>query len=69
MSGLDNSPPGASIAYPVQAGGKGTYADPITFTSTTKEIPKGTRIYVPYLKKYLIMENNCVDCGKDRQKG
>lgn len=68
----DNSPPGASIAYPVThktAAGSGTYADPVTFASTTKEFPKGTKLYVPYLQKYVIMEDNCVDCGRDWKKG
>lgn len=68
----DNSPPGPDIAYPVihkQAGGTGTYRDPITFASTTKEFPKGTRIYVPYLKRYLLMEDHCVDCAKDWSRG
>ncbi|NUO55526.1 MAG: carbohydrate-binding protein, partial [Hamadaea sp.] len=34
----DNTPPGGDIAYPQihsTAGGKGTYADPITFASAT----------------------------------
>lgn len=68
----DNSPPGASIAYPglhKVAGGTGTYLDPITFASSTTEFPEGTRLYIPNLKKYVIMEDNCVDCSKDAKKG
>jgi len=52
----------ATIAYPVlhkQAGGTGTYADPITFASTTKAFAPGAIVYVNYLQKYFIMEDDC----------
>ena len=29
----------------------------------------GTRVYVPYLKKYFIMEDDCVACDADWRKG
>ena len=64
----DNTPPGGDISYPVlhdTAGGTGTYADPITFASSTSEIPKGTKIWVPRVGKYFIMEDSCQECGDD----
>lgn len=68
----DNSPPGNSIAYPTLhkgAGGIGTYADPITFASSKDLFKPGTKLYIPSLKRYVIMEDNCVDCVKDAKKG
>ena len=70
----DNSPPGGAIAYPKNggfptihdtAGGTGTYADPITFATDKDEIPVGTRLYVPFIEKYMIMEDDCVECDSD----
>ncbi|MGH4023974.1 MAG: hypothetical protein ACRDRV_05245 [Pseudonocardiaceae bacterium] len=60
----DNDPPGsAAIAYPglhETAGGIGTYADPITFaTRYHQTYPPGTRIYLPRLAKYAVMEDDC----------
>jgi 3D (Asp-Asp-Asp) domain-containing protein len=61
----DNDPPdSATIANPVlhrQAGGIGTFGDPITFASDPKVIPFGTKIYVPFLHKYFIMEDICAE--------
>jgi hypothetical protein len=64
----DNSPPGGDIAYPKKhstAGGTGTYADPITFASDTKELSAGTVIYYAPVKKYFIMEDDCTECDED----
>ncbi|SDW55329.1 Ricin-type beta-trefoil lectin domain-containing protein [Amycolatopsis xylanica] len=64
----DNTPPGGDIAYPKihdTAGGKGTYADPITFATTTKVYKAGTKIWVPRVKKYFIMEDDCSSCNQD----
>ncbi|HEX3640414.1 MAG TPA: serine/threonine-protein kinase, partial [Ktedonobacteraceae bacterium] len=61
----DNSPPGGSIAYPQihqTAGGNGTYSDPITFAGSKNALSPGTIIYVSFLKKYFIMEDDCGDC-------
>jgi 3D (Asp-Asp-Asp) domain-containing protein len=66
-SAPDNDPPGSrAIAYPgspprhQQAGGTGTYQDPQTFaTEDTSVFPPGTRIYVPKLQRYYIMEDFC----------
>ena len=61
----DNEPPySATIAHPVlhqQAGGTGTFNNPITFAGNPNEIPFGTKIYVPYLDKYFIMEDICAN--------
>lgn len=66
----DNDPPGGAIAHPVlhqQAGGTGTYRDPVTFASDTNEYAVGTRIYYAPLRKYFIMEDDCVQCIADWQ--
>ncbi|HLI96408.1 MAG TPA: hypothetical protein VKT72_10015 [Candidatus Baltobacteraceae bacterium] len=67
----DNSPPGAAIAHPVihqLAGGDGSYCNPTTFateptSSENAKIPYGTRIYVPYIQKYFIREDDCTTSG------
>ena len=64
----DNTPPGCAIAYPdihQCAGGTGTYSDPITFASDKSEIKEGTKIYVPRVEKYFIMEDDCTECDQD----
>ncbi len=67
----DNSPPGNAIAHPVihqVASGDGSYCDPTTFATEptraeNKKIPYGTRIYVPYMQKYFIREDDCTRSG------
>jgi 3D (Asp-Asp-Asp) domain-containing protein len=70
----DNSPPGGAIAYPSGgayptlhplAGGTGTYADPITFATDPTEFAPGTRLYVPFIQKYVVMEDSCGQCATD----
>lgn len=70
----DNSPPGGAIAYPKSdgfptlhdtAGGTGTFADPITFATDKAEFPPGTILYVPFIEKYVIMEDDCAECDTD----
>jgi hypothetical protein len=74
----DNSPPGNAIAYPMNggfptvhdaAGGIGTFADPITFATDKAEIPVGTIIYIPFIEKYLVMEDDCTECDHDWSNG
>jgi hypothetical protein len=68
----DNSPPGCAIAYPQIhqcAGGTGTYSDPITFATDQNELAPGTIVYYSYLKRYFIMEDDCVECDSDWNKG
>jgi hypothetical protein len=51
-----------------EAGGTGTYADPITFAGSKSAIKPGGRIYLPRLQKYFIMEDDCEECDKDWKK-
>lgn len=69
----DNDPPGKAIAFPVihqQAGGTGTFDDPITAATATQDnggrFPPGVRMYVPSLQKYLIVEDSCAACSPDQ---
>ena len=69
----DNTPRGsARIARPVvhrQAGGTGTYSDPVTVAvghsksggRSRMDFPAGTRFYFPRLQKYGIVEDLCGD--------
>jgi hypothetical protein len=60
---VDNSPPGAGIAHPCihnHAGGVGTYNNPVTFAEPNDlHGPWCQKIYVPFLKKYFIHEDQC----------
>jgi hypothetical protein len=64
---VDNSPPGAGIAHPCihnTAGGVGTYSNPVTFAEPNDlNGPWCQKIYVPFLKKYFIHEDQCNPCG------
>jgi hypothetical protein len=44
------------------------YSDPCTFATDADEIAPGTIIYVPSVKKYYIMEDECVECDGDWNK-
>jgi ABC-type transport system substrate-binding protein len=62
----DNSPPGDGTAFGSgHAGGNGTYAHPITFATDQHEIRPGTKVYYPYLKRYFVMQDECVQCDRD----
>lgn len=66
----DNTPAGsAQISDPVLhdlAGGKGTYDDPITIavgiSGSELDYAPGTRFYMPSIRRYLIVEDQC---GRD----
>jgi len=61
----DNSPPGTAIAHPClhnAAGGVGTYANPVTFATDVNELGWCQIIYVPYMKRYFIHEDECSEC-------
>jgi len=64
----DNSPPGTDIAHPcgsrTGAGGTGSYADPVTFATDVKELPWCEIIYVPYMERYFIHEDECSECDR-----
>jgi 3D (Asp-Asp-Asp) domain-containing protein len=66
----DNDPPGSTeIAHPndrhQEAGGSGTYADPLSLAADPRAIPVGTRVYYPPLRKYFVMEDDCAQCITD----
>jgi hypothetical protein len=61
----DNTPPGCSTAYAGCVTGTGTYADPITFASDSKEFPVGTILYYPTVEKYFRMRDDCSECDAD----
>ena len=76
---FDNTPPGsATIAFPNAqhkvAGGTGTYANPITLAVGWslvggKEVPDyepGTMFYLPFLHKYVRVEDECGDITKKK---
>jgi len=77
---FDNTPPGsADLSNPVlhdEAGGTGTYADPITVAvghsitggQDVLDWPEGTRFYLPNLRRYFIVEDTCGD-GSTPQDG
>ncbi len=75
---IDNDPPGTDIAYPKkdgyntihdQASGVGSYQDPISFATDPSFISAGTIVYVPYIKKYAVMEDFCETCSKNIKNG
>lgn len=64
----------AAIAYPdsrhaIATEGTGAYNDPGTFATDPREIPPHTLIYVPYLRKYFVMEDGCGECETDWESG
>lgn len=71
----DNSPPGsARIAYPNRrhqvAAGSGSYDDPITLAvgwhrEEGTQWPVGSRFYLPYLRKYAVVEDQCGDRAQE----
>ena len=78
---FDNTPPGSvEISHPVihpEAGGSGTYADPITLAvghsmATGRDVldyPAGTRFYLPHVRRYFIVEDTCGDGGTPENRG
>ncbi len=65
---VDNSPPGPVIAHPCihsGAGGIGTFEDPITFATDVHELAWCKIIYVPYMERYFIHEDECSECDTD----
>ena len=55
------------IAHPClhgSAGGTGTYSDPITFATDVTELPWCAVIYVPYMPRHFIHEDECGQCDQ-----
>jgi 3D (Asp-Asp-Asp) domain-containing protein len=54
------------VAYPQihdgLAGGTGTFLDPITFAADPTIFAPGAMVYVPFLSRYFIMEDDCPGC-------
>jgi len=70
----DNDPPGNALAYPRRsntgavhntAGGTGTYEDPVSMATDPSEWQVGTRFYIPFLQKYVVMEDWCAGCVRN----
>ncbi len=70
----ENGSPGNGIAYPHSeypqtihevSTGTGTFTDPLSAAARADVFPAGQRLYAPYIKKYLIIEDICGDCGSN----
>jgi hypothetical protein len=69
----DNDPAGSrAIAYSQlwgfktrhqQAGGDGTYGNPITLAVSPGRYAPGTRVYMPHVDRYFVVEDSCASCG------
>ena len=46
---------------------EGTYDRPGTLAADIEFLPPGTKVYVPALKRYYVMEDTCVECAEDRR--
>jgi hypothetical protein len=67
-SAKDNSPSGSRrIAFTNvlhrQAGGTGTFEDPLTMAAGNGQMFPGTKVYVPFVQRYFILEDICSDCA------
>ncbi len=70
----DNDPSNSNtIAYPRsdgfptvhnRAGGTGSWSNPITLAANPRFMRPGTRVYVPFMRRYFIMEDQCPECGR-----
>jgi hypothetical protein len=70
----DNDPPGSrAIAYPnarhPEAGGTGTFDDPLTLATDPRELAVGTVVYYPAVRKYFVMEDLCASCVQEWDAG
>ena len=43
----------------------GTYEKPGTLATDINFVSPGTKVYVPALKRYYVMEDTCVECSED----
>ena len=64
----DNDPAGNEVAYDCggrngEAGGTGTFADPLTVAVVAGSFAPCTILYSPYLKKFLRVEDICAICN------
>jgi hypothetical protein len=62
---------GFSTKHDIATEGSGTYDDPTTFATAAAdsgspaEFAPGTIIYLPYVHKYFVMEDQCAECGDE----
>jgi hypothetical protein len=62
---------GWHVPHDIATEGAGTYTDPSTFATAARdsgspaEFSPGTRIYIPSVRKYFIMEDQCYECGQE----
>jgi hypothetical protein len=62
---------GWPTSHDIATEGSGTYNDPNTFATGVNdngsgaEIAVGTVIYVPMVRKYFVMEDQCYECGNE----
>jgi hypothetical protein len=62
---------GWPVPHDIATEGAGTYADPNTFATAANddgsnaEIPVGALIYIPEVRKYFVMEDQCFECGQE----
>jgi hypothetical protein len=62
---------GWPVPHQIATEGKGTFADPSTFATAARdsgspaEFAPGTKIYVPEVRKYFVMEDQCFECGQE----
>jgi hypothetical protein len=62
---------GFPVPHDIATEGQGTFADPITFATAARdsgspaEYAPGTIIYVPFVRKYFVMEDQCFECGQE----
>lgn len=47
-----------------EAGGTGTYDDPVTIAAQAGDYTPGTRFYVPHVDRYFMLEDTCASCGE-----
>jgi len=47
-----------------EAGGTGTYDDPVTIAAQAGDYAPGTRFYVPHVDRYFMLEDTCASCGE-----
>lgn len=45
------------------AGGSGTFADPVSLAVGQGGWPAGTKVYLPSLHRYAVVEDSCASCG------
>jgi len=77
---FDNTPPGtADISHPVRhdrAGGVGTFRNPITIAVGHRirngrdilDYPAGTKLYLPHVRRYFIVEDTCGDGPRPQRR-